>query len=173
MPEIDKVDRIHFFLCESDYSHGDELTFKIGGFQLCSLTQEPSELAPDEAAVGLWVGERADTSDRIVIIEQDASTLPLLLVIETGNDRRLKADDELHVRLQEVFSGKVARSSQPLGKDVDAGSVSRVTAALEVSDLAPGYYLVVADVRRDGEKLLGGRVGTDDHYIRKSDETMT
>ena len=173
VPEIDKVDRIHFFLCESDYSHGDELTFKIGGFQLCSLTQEPSELAPDEAAVGLWVGERADTSDRIVIIEQDASTLPVLLVIETGNDRRLKADDELHVRLQEMFSGKVARSSQPLGKDVDAGSVSRVTAALEVSDLAPGYYLVVADVRRDGESLLGGRVGSDDLYIRKSDETMT
>ena len=173
VPALDKVDRLHFFLCESDYQDGDELTFQIGGFQLCRLEREPSRLAADEAAAGLWVGARADTSDQAVILDQGTERLPALLVIEAGQERPLRADDEVAVRFHEVFTGRETRETLRLGQDVAGGTVARVPAELPMADLAPGYYLVVADVRREGQSLLGGRVGSDDLYVRRPGESMT
>jgi hypothetical protein len=48
-----------------------------------------------------------------------------------------------------------------------------VATQFDVGGLAPGYYLVVADLRRGGKSLLGGRVGSDDLYVKKPGETMT
>jgi hypothetical protein len=173
VPALDKVDRIHFFLCESDYNHADELTFRVGGFRLVNLMREPSKLAPDEAAMGLWVGDRADASERIVILDQGARSLPALLVVETGGNASLKPSDSLHVRFHEVFTGEATQRELPLAQAAPPGTVTRLSTELPLGDLAPGYYLVVADVQRDGKSLLGGRVGSDDLYIRKPDETMT
>ena len=173
VPAIDKVDRIHFFLCENEYNHDDEMTFKVGGFQLCNLKREVSQLSPDEAAMGLWVGERADTSERIVILDQGVEKLPALMAVETGDEVALKADDDLRIKFHEVFTGKETFKAAKLGQDAPAGQVTRITTELDVSDLEPGYYLVVADVQRNGKSLLGGRVGSDDLYIRRPDETMT
>mgnify|MGYP007111996050 CR=1 FL=1 len=61
-PELDKVSRVHFFICESDYKHGDGLEFRIGGFELVNLNREPTQLEPDQAGMALWVGQRADSS---------------------------------------------------------------------------------------------------------------
>jgi len=173
VPSLDRVDRLHFFLCESDYRHGDELTFRVGGFRLVNLRRDPSQLAPDQAALGLWVGERADTSERIVILDRGTRSLPALMVVETGSAVALGPADALHVRFYEVFSGKATERRLPLGAPAPEGVVTRLSAALPLGGLAPGYYLVTADVRRDGESLLGGRVGCDDLYIRKPDESMT
>ena len=173
VPALDKVDRLHFFLCESDYQDGDEMTFEIGGFQLCRLEREPSRLAADQAAMGLWLGRRADTSDQAVILDRGTERLPALMVLETGQDRPLRADDELRVKFHEVFTGRETWKSLRLGQEVPAGQVARLSAELPLGDLEPGYYLVVADVWREGQSLLGGRVGADDLYLRRPDESMT
>jgi len=172
-PGIDKVDRLHFYLCENEYRHGDKLTFRIGGFRLCNTKQVLSRLEPDQAAMGLWVGERADTGDGVVLLEQGAEALPALMVFETGEGVALKASDTVRVRLREVFSGEETSQTLALGSDVATGSIRRVEASLDTSALKPGYYLVVADLQRGGESLLDGRVGSDDFYIKKPGETMT
>lgn len=173
VPGLDKVDQLHFFLCENEYQHGDEMTFKVGGFSLCKLKQEVSKLSAGGAAMGLWLGQRAETSDRAVILDPQVESVPALMVVQTAQDVALKADDELRIKLHEVFSGRDTWRSAPLGQDVRPGSTQRVAARVDVEGLEPGYYLVVADIRRDGQSLLGGRVGADDLYIRKPDEAMT
>ncbi|OGV68287.1 MAG: hypothetical protein A3K19_08050 [Lentisphaerae bacterium RIFOXYB12_FULL_65_16] len=172
-PQMNAVDRVHFFLCESDYKHGDEMTFQIGGFQLCNLKKELSQLPPDSAAVGLWGGARADTGDQVVLLDSGTAQLPALLVIETTGQLALAADDDLQFRLHEVFSGQDTVRTAKLGQVVPAAQVTRVTTQIDVSSLPAGYYLAVADVMRGGTSLLGGRVGSDDFYIRRADESMT
>ncbi len=139
-PGIDKVDRLHFYLCENEYRHGDKLTFRIGGFRLCNTKQVLSRLEPDQAAMGLWVGERADTGDGVVLLEQGAEALPALMVFETGEGVALKASDTVRVRLREVFSGEETSQTLALGSDVATGSIRRVEASLDTSALKPGYY---------------------------------
>ena len=173
LPSINLVDRLHFFLCEDEYQHGDKLVFTVGGFQLCNLEKELSRLADGDAAMGLWLGKRADTGEQAVIQDHGAEAVPALMVFETGSDVSLAADDQLVIRFHEVFSGQETEQRMPLGDSVPSGQVSRLTRAFPTADLAPGYYLVVADVRRDGKSVLGGRVGSDDLYIRKPDESMT
>lgn len=66
----------------------------------------PAELPPAEAAMALWVGERADGDDRIVILDEGTRSLPLLAFVETGRSCPIEADDRVHVRFREVFSGE-------------------------------------------------------------------
>ncbi|MCX7598903.1 MAG: hypothetical protein N2512_08570 [Armatimonadetes bacterium] len=173
IPDLDKVDRIHFYLDEADYENGEELEFLIGGFQLARYPVEKSKLAAGEAAMGLWVGERADTSDHVVILDQGHASLPVLLVIETGGEAHLRPDDRGQFQFYEVFTGEEREKSILLDREVRPGSVERVNTEVAVDDLPPGYYLVVADLRRDGQSLLSGRVGCDDLYIRNPGESMT
>ncbi|NLB97579.1 MAG: hypothetical protein GX785_17945 [Armatimonadetes bacterium] len=84
IPAIDKVTLLHFFICESDYAHGDEITFEIGGFELCNLKKGLTRLPATEAAAALYVGERTDTSDEMVILENPTGNIPALLAFETG-----------------------------------------------------------------------------------------
>jgi hypothetical protein len=174
LPHMDKVNLLHFFICENEYLHGDEMTFQIGGFELCNTKKEVTKLPPREAAVGLYVGERADKSDEVVMVQDAAAELPVLLVMETGQEAGLGTEDEVRYRFHEVFSGKESFVLQPLGKEVGRGSVGRVEQkiALEQVGLVPGYYLVPADVLRGGKSVLGGRVGSDDLYVKAPGESM-
>jgi hypothetical protein len=173
IPDLDKVDRIHFFISESEYKDKDELDFQIGGFELCNLKREIAPFPDKDIAAGLWLGERADKNDNAVILDQGTKTVPALMVIQAGTKASLREDDEVRVRFHEVFSGKDTVRTSKLGREVSAVQVARVETKLDTSGLAPGYYLVVADVRRGGKSLLGGRVGSDDLYIRKAGESMT
>jgi hypothetical protein len=173
VPALDDVDRVHFFLDEADYGDGDEVTFRVGGFALCRLERHASTLGEGEAALGLYVGERADTSEAVVLLDEGTAELPLLSVVEAGAGTELRADDTLRVRFHEVFSGMETFVERPLGRDVAAGEVSRQAGTVPIGDLPGGYYLVTADALRDGESVLGGRVGCDDLYIRRPDETTT
>ena len=172
-PNIDQVTLLHFFICENEYAHRDEMTFEVGGFELCNLKKELSQLPAKTAAMGLWAGERADTSDRVVMLDQGTRTLPCLLVAETGAECALDPNDQLRLRLHEVFSGKRWQVEDKLGRSVAAKTVTRLDRALALPALPPGYYLVTVDVARDGKSLLGGRVGCDDLYIKTPDESMT
>ena len=173
IPDLDKVDRIHFFLCDCDYKDKDDLDFQIGGFELCNLKREIAPFPEQNLAAGLWLGDRADKNDDAVILDQGAKTVPALLVLQAGTRASLQEDDQLSVRFHEVFSGKDTVRTSKLGQDAPAGQVTHVGTPFDTTGLAPGYYLVVADVRRGGKSLLGGRVGSDDLYIRKAGESMT
>ncbi|MBI2297681.1 MAG: hypothetical protein HYU66_01795 [Armatimonadetes bacterium] len=173
VPALDQVDRLHFFLSESEYHHGDELVFQIGGFQLVKLHRVLSKLPADAAACGLWVGERGDTGDQAVIVEQGARELPILLVCETGAKMNLSVEDQVRYRFHDVFSGRETVRTANLGGDLPPGGTHRFTDFVDVSALGPGYYLVTADVQREGKSLLGGRVGCDDLYVKRPGESMT
>jgi hypothetical protein len=173
IPSLEKVDRVHFFVCEIDYPEGTALRFQVGGFELVRYEKELAKVAPSRAAMALYVGERADTSERIVIPDEGTPELPALLAVETGSELTLQADDELLVRYHEVFTARDTPVRARLERDLPAGQVTRWMAPLALPRLVPGYYLVVADVRRGGKSLLGGVVGSDDLYIRRQDETMT
>ena len=175
LPNIDKVTLIHFFLCENEYAHEEEMTFEVGGLRLCNLTREVSGLAPDEAGMALYVGERADTSDEAVILDEGAATLPLLMVFETGERASFGPDATLRLAFREVFSGWETSFTQPLGAELPAGEMTRVTAQADLSaaNLQPGYYSVVTDLLSADGSVLGGRVGSDDLYIRAPNESMT
>jgi hypothetical protein len=140
-----------------------------------STDTEESQFAlpPREGAVGLWVGQRADSSDAVVILPHTARALPAVVVIETGNDLSLAPDDDLHVKFREVFSRRMTSYAVPLRQGVPPGAVARIEMSFALPQLACGYYLVVADVRRGGRSLLGGRVGADDFYLRDPGESMT
>lgn len=173
VPALDKVERIHFFLSESDYHHGDRLSFQIGGFRLCNYRRELTRLREGEAALGLWTGERGDSGDQAVILAVGTAQLPVLLVAETGPGAALRPEDELIFRFHEVFSGQQTTVTTNLGRDVGSGRVERFSDHVDIGGLPPGYYLVTADVRRAGKSLLDGRVGCDDLYLRRPDESMT
>jgi len=172
-PNLDKVTLLHFFLCENEYNHTDEMTFEIGGFELCKLNQEVMKLPADEAAAGLWVGARADTSEQTVVLDQSGKILPALLVTETGASCPLKAEDELKLRFYSVFTRKEKTLSAKVGQAVPAGATQRISHNVALPTLAPGYYLVTADILRAGKSLLNGRVGCDDLYVKANGESMT
>ncbi len=173
IPALDKVDRVHFYICESDYPHDAELHFEIGGFELVNLEREPTQLQAGEAAMALWVGERADESDHIVFLEDGSMELPLLMAVGTGAEMALRAEDEVQIRLYEVFSGTRTAHTMPLGEAPPAGAITRGTRVVDLSGLQPGYYLMVTDILREGKSLLGGRVGCDDFYVKRPGESMT
>jgi len=173
IPEIDRVTRIHFFLCESDYRDGDQMTFRVGGFQLCDVRRTPSRLGPNEAAAALWLGPKGDESERIALVDAGAKELPATLLIAAGPATALRASDVLRFRYRENFTGWTAQRDQPLADDVPPGKVLRLERSLDVAGLPPGYYLVTADVLRSGRSLLGGRVGSCDFYVRRPGESMT
>ncbi len=173
VPHLDQVCRLHFFLCESDYSHGDEMTFKIGGFQLCRLKRELSKLKGDAAALAMWLGPQGDASERIPIVDAGAARLPALLLAETGPEAALRPDDELRVTFHDAFGGRDIVRAARLGSPAPPGKGTRIRTRLDVSGLAPGYYIAAADVRRRGRSLLAGRVGAADFYIRRPKESMT
>jgi len=174
-PNMDKATLLHFFISEASYSHGDEMTFEIGGFELASnLQKKPvSHLPKGEAAMGLWVGERADKNDEIVILEEDAPHLPILLITETAKGSQFGRSDELCFRFYEVFSRKEWSVKEKLGQDIPEKRVTRIERSLALPKLIPGYYLVRADLQRKGKSLLSGRVGSGDLYIRAPEESMT
>jgi hypothetical protein len=172
---IDKVMLLHFFISESSYSHGDEMVFEIGGFQLANdLTKRPvSRLSDGETAMGMWVGARADRNDEIVILEENTLEIPILLTIETAANSHLRRDDELSFRFHEVFSGQEWTVKERFGQDVTERRTARIEHSLPLPELVPGYYLISADLRRNENSLLSGRVGSDDLYIRGPEESMT
>ncbi|HPT97923.1 MAG TPA: hypothetical protein PLU39_08635 [Armatimonadota bacterium] len=175
IPAIDKVTLLHFFICESDYAHGDEITFEIGGFELCNLKKGITRLPATEAAAALYVGERTDTSDEMVILENPTGNIPALLAFETGGQVELAATDTVRFRFREMFTGKEMVHTAPLGEPVPKGSIVRVTRAIPLDGLKliPGYYLITADVLRGGKSVLNGRVGSDDLYVKAPGESMT
>lgn len=175
LPHMDKVTLLHFYICENEYEHGDEMTFLIGGFELCNTMKTIARLPAQDSALALYVGERADKSDEVVILDPTTTELATLLLVGTGQGLELSPEDSVQYRFHEVFTQKTWNLSMQLGQVVGPGRVQRIAQRLKLDalKLLPGYYLVTADIQRDGKSLLGGRVGSDDFYMKAPGESMT
>lgn len=169
----DRIDRIHFFISESDYKHGTKLHFQIGGFMLCEKAPEMLLLPKGHAGASLWVGERGDTSSQAVIQKQGTPMLPALLHIENKLPNAFPATSRIKVTFREIFSEKHRQLELPLPSPVPADACTKITFSIPTADLQPGYYHILADLVDGGSSLLGIRKGSDDLYISAPGETQT
>lgn len=124
-------------------------------------------------SVQLRVAARPEDGERILMLDQGAQSLPTRWLIETDSRLSLGPEDVLRLRFHEVFSGKDTERIARMDKTIPAGGRLTLVRQFPAGDLAPGYYLVTADIERGGLTLLGGRVGSDDLYVRKPGERMT
>lgn len=170
---LKEVDRIHFFICEEEYRHGEKLRFQFRDFRLGALTSEPVPLAAGCAGATLWVGDRADGDSRAVLLDEGTAKLSAVLHVENRLGRAIPAEAQVRFRLRDVFTGKDTVRTLPLGTAVAPGAHARIALACDLAGLVPDYYHVLADVLVDGKSVLDIRKGSDDFYVRRRGETMT
>ena len=167
------VNFVHFFICEDAYKHGDELDFQIKDFELGEEEDKILPLAAGKAGVTLWLGERADSDSRIVMLPKGTKRLAATLRMENSLGKTVKAGLELRFRIRNVFNGEETITSMKLGQSVGNGLCFRGQYQLDVSKLKSGYYHVLCDVLDDGVSILELRKGSDDFYLMEQGESMT
>ena len=167
------VDKIHFFIDESQYRHGDALEFQIRDFRLAEAAWKRIPLAAGNAGATLWLGDRADADSRVVMLRAPTNALAAVLHVENRLGRDLPATAEARFRLRDVFTGKDAVRTLPLAETVPDGARKRLAFTLDLSGLMPSYYHVLADIRVKGRSVLGIRKGSDDFYLAAADESET
>ncbi|NLG14278.1 MAG: hypothetical protein GX561_08750 [Lentisphaerae bacterium] len=167
------VQRIHFYFDEVAYKDRDEVIFEIKDFELGKIIEELIPLEKGNAALSLWVGERADASSEAVFVTEGTKTLPAIIHLENQLEQPLKADAELRFRFRNVFNGKDTFQSLKLGKDVKPGERYRGSYSLDVANLKGSYYHVLCDVIQDGKSVLGIYKGSDDLYVARPNESDT
>jgi len=168
---LKEVDRIHFFIDERNYAHGDKLEFQIKDFRLGDLQKEP--LAEGLAGASLWLGARADVDSRAVMLAAGERSLPAVLHVHNRLAREIPASAEVKLRVHEVFSGTEVFRTVKLGTSVAAGARARVPLVLDLAGVKPGYCHVLADVLVEGASVLGTRKGSDDFYLAAAGESAT
>ncbi len=136
------------------------------------LSAEPvwDWLPSDEVGIELYVGEDSE----IVILSSHTDRLQGKVVIYTGSACNLQAGDVLVFTATELFTDKKFEHRQLLGETIEAGlKVQRpFTISLRNLHFVPGYYWITCDLVRDGRSLAGGRVGFEDFYIQRPEESM-
>ncbi len=186
--KVGVVNHIGWFICESDFFDGDDITWHIDGVELVPAERQPSPPAPDGAQVLLRLGE----PDWATLVDSDARELTGVAHIRTGSDCRLRADDTLLAVFHDVFGSFARRPASwkrqkkgglniptrmvqlPLGTACPPDSTTAVPVRIPVSDsrITPGFFYVTLDLQRQGRSLLNGWVGCDDFYLRSAGETM-
>jgi len=184
----DRMEHVQWFICESDYEHGDHITFYIDGLELLQIDRVKERLPDDEASVQLVIGD----STRATLLDRGSPRLRGTAWITTGDSCALSADDKVRYTFHDVFRsfGRVrpgwtrARKGglsiptrtllHRLGAGAPPGETTEVPVAIPVTALAlePGYYYVTMDLIRSGKSVVGGRVGCDDVYVKGTGETM-
>lgn len=165
--DLDQVDFAHFFICEDEYPDKLAMTFTVADFQLEKSETLDNYLPPRECAAALYCGE----GEQWTLLGPGTPTLPGKLKLTTGAECPLKSTDSVLWRATNVFTRNHFLGKRPLGQEVAAGATLEVPVEFPVPP-QPGYYLLIANVARDGQSLCGGRVGAEDFYVRKPGETM-
>ena len=184
---LDKVEHIQFFICESDYKHGDEITFYIDGITLLKTDVQPEQPKEKEAFVWLRVG----SPERAYLLEYNTEEIAGTARITTGSSCSLSTEDMVLFTFHDIFGifGKrqgwerikkgglnipVKRYSMKLPMDCPAGTTTEINLKIPLKKLhlKPGYYYVTMDIYEKGRSITSGRVGCDDLYIRRKDERM-
>ena len=134
---------------------------------------EAKPLPSGQAGVSLWVGDRAEEDNRIVMLGEGTRRLTARLYFENRLGREIPAGADVLFRMTDVFTGEVFYHKTPLGKSIATGGRDKTSLEIELPELRPSYYHVLADVLERGRTLVGTRKGSDDFYVRGKKETMT
>lgn len=169
VPNLDKVTLVHLFLCEDQYPDGLEMTFTVDDFRLQKTQPLDQYIPPNECTVALHVDENEDWT---LLDSPVPEALPGILKLTTGAECPLRADDRIAWTATNIFTRQRTTAATPLGQEAVAGGTSELPGSFPLKSLAPGYYLLTADVVRGGKSLCGGRVGADDFYIKRPGESM-
>jgi len=186
LPNPDKVTLVHLFLCEDEYPDKLQMTFTVDDFRLQKTLPLDKYLPPTECTAALHVGEGeswtlVDGGPSVGAPASSRQPLPCRLKLTTGDQCPLLKTDIIAWRATDLFTRKRTTATAPLGQDVAAGQKQAevpvsfpLAGAMNraATGLTPGYYVLVADVTRDGKSLCGGRVGADDFYLKKPGESM-
>ncbi|MBC7289419.1 MAG: hypothetical protein H5T86_15530, partial [Armatimonadetes bacterium] len=170
VPRLNEVTLIHFYICESDYAHGDRLEFVVDGFELAKLRRGPAECPPNRCAVEMRI-----LPERRAKIISPGEAPTAVLRVYSGSQCSLGEDCKLAWRAREIFSQAERHTQTPLPAAPGAGETKDLTVEVPAQQLLrqPGYYLITCDIVRDGQSLTGGWVGSDDVYVRAPGESMT
>ena len=170
---LKEVDRIHFFICEDQYKHGDQLEFQIADFRFADMTTEKVALAPGKAGASLWLGARGDADSRIAPLPAGTRSVPAILHLDNRLGREIPASAEVRFRITSLFSGKTIVRSTKLGVPVPDGARVKAALTLDLEGVKPGYCHVLTDVRVDGASVLETCLGSDDLYLAAPGESET
>ena len=170
---LNDIDLVHFYICESDYHHGDKLCFEIRNFRTGHAELRPVPLEHGLAGASLWLGTRADGNSQLVMAKEGDRNLPYVLHVDNNLSAALPASAEIVFRFCNMFAGQKSRRRVPLGRAVPAGAQTRLSGVVSLDGLAGSYYHVLADIEKDGKSVLDIRKGSDDLYIARADESMT
>jgi len=170
VPDLNQVTLLHFFICESDFQHGDQLHFVVDGFELVKTRHGIEANPPERCSAELFVGPE----DEAVILDAGETDLGGRLILRTGAKCALSTDHRLLWQARELFGGKVTSASQPLPAAVGPGETREVEVRVPWSKLAsgPGYYVLTCDIAGPEGSLTDGWVGADDVYVRRAEEPM-
>ncbi|MHB8995924.1 MAG: hypothetical protein ACYC63_11830 [Armatimonadota bacterium] len=168
VPNPEKVNFAHFFICEDEYTDKLQMTFTIKDFRLEKTETLDAYLPPDECSVGAFL----NADDRWTLLEAGTSALPCTLKIKTGNECALGDQNEVAWKWRNMFDGREVSGKLPLTAAIEAGKTGEAQISVPLASATPGYYLLTTDVLRDGKSLCGGRVGADDFYLKKPGESM-
>ncbi len=171
VPDLSKVTLIHFFICESDYKHGDRLHFIVDGFELLRTRRQVSTPPPDGCGLELFIGP----GDRAVILDHTLAVLPARVVVYTGSACPILAGASLSWKAVELFTGAVKTAHSPIGHAIPAADKTELSVSIPWKQLqsGPGYYLITCDLLSGDRSLTRGWVGCDDVYVRRPGESMT
>lgn len=184
----DRMEHVQWFICESEYEHGDHITFHIDGLELIQIEYVAEKLVNREGSAKLLFGDPAQAT----LLDSGSTHLSGTVWLTTGTACVLAADDAAEYTFHDVFGAfgpnrpgwarvdkgglsiPTRRLVRPLGTAIPAGRTTEVALSVPLADvaLAPGYYYVTMDLVRNGISVLGGRVGCDDVYVRAPGETL-
>ena len=169
---LNDIDLVHFYICESDYHHGDKLCFEARNFRIGHAELCPVPLKRGQAGASLWIGTRADANSQLVMAKEGDRHLPYVLHVDNNLSAALSASAEITFRFSNVFTGQKTQRRVPLGRTVSSGVRSRLSGVISLDGLAGSYYHVLADIEDGGKSVLDIRKGSDDLYIARPDESM-
>ena len=99
-----------FYFDEVAYKDRDEVIFRDQGLRVGQDHRGTGSLEKGNAAVSLWVGERAAASSEAVFVTEGTKTLPAIIHLENQLEQPLKADAELRF-LSGTYSTERTRSN--------------------------------------------------------------
>lgn len=169
LPDLDRVTRVHLFVCENEYPDKLGMRFTVDGFSLEKTALADTILPVGACRAELYTGR--DQSWRL--LEAGTDRLSCVLKLKTGAECELAPSDGVVLTARHVFTDRLFRQRVDLPRAVPGGAEVEIPLTAAVGGLPPGYYLLTADIVRGRRSLCGGRVGADDFYVKKAGESMT